>query len=240
MGPNASSRIKWLILVVAAAAVLPPAMFGTPRIIEGEAGGDPWRNFILDFQTLIGGLFAVFAAWWTVSVMQSTDNSAERRHQEQLSLLTREHDAKFRRMLAKVPGTLREKAAKMRDFETLIPEGSWEPVWTREAMMKVGIAILAMRNVNALISDPVLTNCRELFPPSVAELVGQLEDWAAVSDTIVSADIAAIADLFRAGQIGRPEWYDNALVPVLWQMRTAAESVASDLEVWGETMISRR
>ncbi len=74
-----------ILLLVIIVAIVPPIVWGEPRSVEGQAGGDPWRSIIFDFQTLIGGLLAIFAAWWTVDMMEKTDRAAQERHEQMLS-----------------------------------------------------------------------------------------------------------------------------------------------------------
>lgn len=73
-----------LAALVFAAAILLPLVFGSSRIIEGQTGGDGWRNFIFDFQTLLTGILAIAAAWWNITVMRAVDRESDRRHKETL------------------------------------------------------------------------------------------------------------------------------------------------------------
>lgn len=84
---------KWklfgLVAVVSGSALIPPILFGEARITKDQIGGDPWRNIIFDFQTLLTGMAAVAAASWTVYTMEKTDVRQERRHQQLVSLAIR-------------------------------------------------------------------------------------------------------------------------------------------------------
>lgn len=82
-------RWFWLLAVVAGSALIPPILFGQPRVTNEVIGGDPWRNTIFDFQTLLTGLAAVAAASWTVYTMERTVVRQERRHRELVSLAIR-------------------------------------------------------------------------------------------------------------------------------------------------------
>ncbi len=55
-------RLYWLGAIVVCVAIAPPVIFGTAPEKSDRRGGDPWRNTIEDFQTLITGFFAVGAA----------------------------------------------------------------------------------------------------------------------------------------------------------------------------------
>lgn len=63
--------------------------FEEAREIDGQSGGNALRNFIFDFQTLLTGVLALSAAWWTVTTMQATDTEANRRHTEAMDLALR-------------------------------------------------------------------------------------------------------------------------------------------------------
>jgi len=89
--------LKLMIIAVILAAVVPPIIFGEPRVVKDETGGDTWRNILFDFQTLIGGLFAVFAAWWTVITMETTDQAAQERHEQTLAQNRKAEDENNRR-----------------------------------------------------------------------------------------------------------------------------------------------
>lgn len=73
--------------VAIAAAVLVPAIFGQRP--DAKGGGDPWRTWIYDFQTLITGVAAVTAATLTIRTMERTDYRQEKRHRELVELTLR-------------------------------------------------------------------------------------------------------------------------------------------------------
>lgn len=77
-------RLLILFAFVVCVSILAPLVFGDARVVEGEAGGDSWRNFIYDFQTLLTGVLAIAAAWWNVTAMKASDSKNDRRHKEVL------------------------------------------------------------------------------------------------------------------------------------------------------------
>lgn len=91
-------RLFALIFITVGAAIILPVVFGLPRGIAGQ-DGDGWRNFIYDFQTLIGGGAAVVAAWLTVRQMRITDERSEFRHRELVSLQLRADRLRVERLL---------------------------------------------------------------------------------------------------------------------------------------------
>ncbi|MBY5709744.1 hypothetical protein [Rhizobium leguminosarum] len=85
---NRNKIIKAVAIAIGAALVLPVFFGGAPKFTD-RVGGDSFRNLIYDFQTLIGGALAIGAAWWTVITMEKTDQSAAKRHTEQMELTLR-------------------------------------------------------------------------------------------------------------------------------------------------------
>ncbi|QND45327.1 hypothetical protein HB780_06145 (plasmid) [Rhizobium lusitanum] len=81
-------RFGWLVSIVVVVALVMPIVFGAPRKPDGT-GGDPWRNEIFDFQTLITGILAICAAWLTIRQMRNDDAAAQRRHEELTALSLR-------------------------------------------------------------------------------------------------------------------------------------------------------
>jgi len=73
------------------------AMAIFPAIIFGDRTADGWSKWVYDFQTIIGGTFAIFAAYMTVQTMRETDDRQESRHQELMRLNLRRDLLKVRR-----------------------------------------------------------------------------------------------------------------------------------------------
>ncbi len=89
----------WLAVVVLTAAILPAVIFGEARSVQGQSGGDPWRNILYDFQTLITGFAAVGAAALTIRTMNKTEIAAQVRHEQMVALSLRADRLKVERML---------------------------------------------------------------------------------------------------------------------------------------------
>ncbi|NLS00204.1 hypothetical protein HGP17_25545 [Rhizobium sp. P38BS-XIX] len=101
-------RLVWLVIIVTMVALLPPVIFGEPRKADGT-GGDPWRNTIYDFQTLITGLLAltgagatVFAALATIKQMRDDDHQQDLRHRRQMYLDRRREMIAAKRFLDRI------------------------------------------------------------------------------------------------------------------------------------------
>ncbi len=80
------------------------------RQVAGDVGGHPLRNLYYDFQTLIGGVLAIIAAWWTIGTMEKTDAEAARRHAETMALGLRREYLELDRALNPQLGFLKKLA----------------------------------------------------------------------------------------------------------------------------------
>ncbi|TCU35426.1 DUF1109 domain-containing protein [Rhizobium azibense] len=82
-------RVALACVVIVVAATVLPALFGRgPQPDIGDLG-DPWRNFVFNYQTLITGIAAVVAAFFTIRQISETDSRQERRHNELVKLQMR-------------------------------------------------------------------------------------------------------------------------------------------------------
>ncbi|GAA5626998.1 hypothetical protein Brsp05_02281 [Brucella sp. NBRC 12953] len=74
-----NNRIIGLAALVAFVAIVPPTLWH-------DHLNDPWAKWVYDYQPLIAGAFAIFAAYLTVNTMRETDDRQESRHQELMRL----------------------------------------------------------------------------------------------------------------------------------------------------------
>ena len=80
----------WVLAgIVLCAVILPPIFFGEPRIVDGQSGGDSWRNVLYDFQTLFTGILALGAAALTIVQSRLVDERQQKRHNDLLELQMR-------------------------------------------------------------------------------------------------------------------------------------------------------
>jgi hypothetical protein len=70
-----------LVVVIAGAIIFVVLSREAPTFTD-RSGGDSWRNLIFDFQTLITGVLAVLAAFFTVAMMDYTERKQAKRHTE--------------------------------------------------------------------------------------------------------------------------------------------------------------
>ncbi|WP_337267084.1 hypothetical protein [Oryzifoliimicrobium ureilyticus] len=85
---NRVAAAVWASCAIFGAVVVVLIIFGEPRVIKEQEGGNRWRNAIYDFQTLAAGIFAVGAAYATVKQMQYTEGKSDDRHNQLVKLNT--------------------------------------------------------------------------------------------------------------------------------------------------------
>ncbi|MCY1669318.1 hypothetical protein [Rhizobium sp. SL86] len=186
-----------ILLVVIIAAIVPSIIFGEPRLIEGQRGGDAWRNILFDFQTLIGGLLAIFAAWWTVDTMERTDVSAEARHQRTIDegrAVERNSHARHQELV-----DLSQRAEKLKVERVINPQRSEVEVLDRKARQ-----------------------LSEVWPRIVNGEPGVWGRWVIAINSLVR-DLHDV--LHRPQFVGGEELFDGNLAFVVWTLRNGLAEV---------------
>ncbi|CAN7260390.1 hypothetical protein [Brucella pseudogrignonensis] len=74
-----NKRIVGLLGIVTLVAIIPATVWH-------DHAEDRWTKWVYDYQPLIAGAFAIFAAYLTVNTMRETDDRQELRHQELMRL----------------------------------------------------------------------------------------------------------------------------------------------------------
>lgn len=110
-------RVLILAGLVLAIGICLPVVFGEPRIVDGQSGGDSWRNLIYDFQTLITGFFAIAAAFVTVLYALKIDDRQHQRHQQIMSFTVRRELRTLERALYPQLSDLEEAVESLWDVE---------------------------------------------------------------------------------------------------------------------------
>ena len=164
-----------LAALVFAAAILLPLLFGSSRIVEGQSGGDGWRNFIYDFQTLLTGILAIAAAWWNVSAMKAADASSDKRHNEVLEKARLDQQRIIERVVNPQTAQMRTASVILGMHKRTIMkvntlEGQLERISISVHMMDFIITQLA-----DIISRPQLREGMRLFDGEVTYKIHALE-----------------------------------------------------------------
>ena len=105
---------KGWVQFFSAIAFIIVVLFSLFWVTKGEASSA--NKFIYDYQTLITGIAAVFAAGYTVRQMRITDEMSEKRHRELVSLQLRADRLRVERSLFPALGDLEDSFKKVRDI----------------------------------------------------------------------------------------------------------------------------
>lgn len=163
----AKKLIGWALVFggsVFISALLVRLFFGDARTIAGQAGGDSWRDFIYDFQTLMTGIAAVVAATFTVRRMKHDDREQSRRHHETLAFAIRSETRRLDRALHPQLQDLRLVASRLvslpfgneKDFEVPNTGYAW---FTRISPKLLPI----VNDLSEILERPAITGSSEYF-----------------------------------------------------------------------------
>lgn len=119
-----------LTRVIIAGSVLTFACLLLPAIFGGRA--DVWGKFIYDYQSLIAGMLAVFAAAIAVSQSARAEASQERRHRQQIYLSQRRDLFAISRLTNDLTLRLSYVAERSREFARFELPNSVDG-WSRDA-----------------------------------------------------------------------------------------------------------
>lgn len=118
---NNRMRIAGALFIAVTAAIAFPVIFGSATEFTDRQGGDPWRNAIYDFQTLITGVLAVVAAAATVVQLQVADRKSDERHRQSMELALRGDRLLLQRALVPQIEHMRDcGGAALRLYETFL------------------------------------------------------------------------------------------------------------------------
>lgn len=210
MDKSNKRRIYWLSAVIICAAIGPPVLFGAAPGKPDRKGGDPWRNMIEDFQTLLTGIFAVGAAYVTVRQMQISDQKSDVRHQELVRLGLRFDRLIVERMLYPQFGQLRECYRSLRSYELEGYDESDEAAYVEEIKRSSeSFRNLAVWTRNVVYS-PNWQAARHLFGGTLSHdeailtaLCNELQDHAVL-----------IFNTLQTAETEIKRWKDGVTVPV--------------------------
>ncbi|MDQ0454632.1 hypothetical protein [Rhizobium paknamense] len=133
------------------------------------------RNYIYDFQTLITGVLAVAAAYFTVRQMQETDRLAEQRHRDQIQLQMRPDKLKLERRLIPALRLYRGSSEQLKDiYERLIKKNSSLAAKLNDYRREVHICF---ETANMVLHDATeWENVIDLFDANVATKMTAVQD----------------------------------------------------------------
>jgi len=153
------------LAVVIVTAVFVLIFTGEPRVVQGTTGGSVVRNILYDFQTLITGVLALAAAWWTVRTMQVADEKASIRHNQAMELATRSDRLKLERALTPQHGELRDclsyaRATQVKRQPTEDETGEVAEVLFRDYVFRI---VIIYARISSILDLPHFKEGETLF-----------------------------------------------------------------------------
>ncbi|MBP1852708.1 hypothetical protein [Rhizobium halophytocola] len=172
-------------LVAAGMLILPPAMFGDRT--QGLA------QRVYDFQTLIAGLIAVFAAAWTVRAMEGSDRAQERRHNHTVALNLRNEYAAMERLVTAYFEEIRATTFLVTDLALAF---SLAPHEAKLVMARAYEVEKAICGTEKILNSREFEQAFEYLDGSLTRAVGEVKAISAQGTTAASR----IANQKRYGQ----------------------------------------
>ncbi|MEH7868770.1 hypothetical protein V7795_16540 [Rhizobium laguerreae] len=163
-------KVAWALIVFIGIGLALPVLFGKHRIEKDVTPGDPWRDAIYDFQTLITGLAAVGAAYLTIRQSQSAlalsreiEQKSELRHRQMMALTLRADRLKVSRSVEPFLPAIIQAIA---DLKSIISRTGLEDVGSQ---MQFAAEVENFANAIAqIIGNPQMKEAYELFEGKLA------------------------------------------------------------------------
>lgn len=127
-----------------------------------------FERWVRDYQTLISGFAAIFAAYVTVTQMQQSDDRQEERHRELVRLGQARDDQAILRFKATVVPLIQRAATSVADFSARCDEGKKEPEWNENAESACQRAFMGLIIVRDAIAGTSTQDCRHLMPADLS------------------------------------------------------------------------
>lgn len=218
----AISPLAMAILIVICVFVFVPIVFQ-------ERASNALAEWVYDYQTLIGGLFAIAAAYVTVVHMRASDYDNDRRHEDLMALSFRSDYLRLDRAFTRVP-LLKRQLQKLE-----MPEvGLSKKDSLAEACGKLSKAIPQFERLQdigqsyrrLLVSDDV-AKCVDLFD---GRMKGAYEEAGSATASLL-ADVARVVN---ASGVLDPEHHKFG-TPMFMNQRQQAFDVVADEELWARS-----
>ncbi|MGM5088026.1 hypothetical protein ACD589_15180 [Rhizobium sp. 814_E9_N1_1] len=221
-------RVSGAAIVVVAAAIVVPVVFGAPAEFTDRHGGDAWRNLIYDFQTLITGVLAVVAALGTILQMRRSDALQDRRHRENRRDLRRGDELVVTRLRAFLPSALRSHSVTLRAYVNSQNPFGRAIEWHH--------AKFEVEHFQDELQDFRVTSCFHLLPQGIFE---SLEDCKRRVETILRvARKRAEIDLSHPDASDMDVMYEEIAIYEMGFLETKAVRLADLIDDWAMDFIS--
>lgn len=220
-----------LAVILALAVTFGPAIFGEAK--------DPWTQFVFGYQTLITGLFAVFAAFITLRQMRESEERQQVRHLEALLVTVRDDRRAINRLRDFLPERLPKDVVPLHAYADLAADEAdvdREEPWSRERKVAFYAAAFAAIRIGNTLNDPRVQRCTEMFTSEMHEEIINCEASTRMIRDLVPPELR-YAGYYLGDAIEFDHRWAAAYVPIIIaDIANAAERVAADIEKWSRQL----
>ncbi|RVK13459.1 hypothetical protein [Sinorhizobium meliloti] len=223
---NKTTRAFLGALIFALLAVLIlPAIFGEPPTFDDRRGGDPWRNFVYDFQTLITGVLAVGAAVATIQQMRASDALQVRLHQQLRYDAIKGKLLAVGNLLEFLPSAIRSETFTLRAYEEY--ETGENPLSNVVEWLNVTQAVERLHEV---FDDVRVTACHDYLPNAILQV---LDDCKRETKLISQRERARRRlDRHDLGWAEADDLYLSSILQSMQNLQVDADRLAEEVSEW--------
>lgn len=155
--------IGYFLLLVLAVVIIPT--FGNED--------DPWTRYVNRYQTLITGIFAIGAAYFTIAAMQSSEERQERRHRQSLAVSVRYDRLAVLRLVRFIDTGLQRIEIELQDYAKMIEGKGTKNIarmkWVEGDSDVVQIGAFAAHNLFNVLQHFDTPRCQPLYTPELQQ-----------------------------------------------------------------------
>jgi hypothetical protein len=200
---NRSNEAEFSVKRAVGFALLMIVIIGFVVPVGASGAFGNWVQFLRDFQTLIGGLAAIAAAYITIQQMHISDEKSDKRHSDILRLTLLSDKRRIERAVNPQRQELayayddlcRSRAAWQNDAKGLADKAN------------MGKLYRLAKEINEIISRPPIRNGSELFDGSTASWFYEVDNLTnRVVETVsefINSDDAVVTFAFHKPQMER-------------------------------------
>jgi hypothetical protein len=216
------------------AAVIACAIIAAVAIIVASIGDEESTSpetWVYRYQTLIGGLAAIFAAYVTIAQMRHSDERQEARHRELVALGNRRDTLAVARFKASVLPMIDRGRTRIREFVGLFAEGE-EPSWTDATYQAFQRALFAVLIIRKVLSKDTVGDCWHLMP---GEITAEIQSSCFACDGIIRRTVGdADALLVPGNREQLEEWFRDGVGVSLNFILSRLEDLHEVMREWIE------